>query len=200
MLLTCLALAVQLESPPLESPPPPPPLPDPAGSSRKVVRERGNLYYYRPRPGFQQRIRVGGRLGFGVAGRLAGPLPVRAAFALDVIGVARVPVSRGDVAFGLLPELGYSLTAGAQHTLGNFVTAGMGLGVLSGPLAVGVIPRLVAGRFDRERALGVRTGLLVEGSKEGGFSLELAHQALFTPRGVIHELRATISITIVLPL
>ncbi len=151
MLLTCLALAVQLESPPLESPPPPPPLPDPAGSPRKVVRERGNLYYYRPRPGFQQRIRVGGRLGFGGAGRVAGPLPVRAAFALDVIGVARVPVSRGDVAFGLLPELGYSLTAGAQHTLGNFVTAGMGLGVLSGPLAVGVIPRLVAGPLVPDR-------------------------------------------------
>lgn len=200
MLLSCLALAVQLETPPLSSPPPPPPLPDPAGAPRRVVRERGNLYYYRPRPGFRQRVRVGGRLGFGVAGRLAGPLPVRAAFALDVLAVARVPLSRGDVALGLLPELGYSLTAGAQHTLGNFLSAGLGLGVLSGPFTVGVVPRLLTGRFDRERAVGVRTGLLLEGSKEGGFSLEVAHQALFTPRGVIHELRATLSITIVLPL
>lgn len=195
MLLLCIALAVRLASPP-----PPPPLPEPAALPRRVIQERGKLYYYRGRPGFRQRVRVGGRLGLGVAGRLAGPLPVRAAFALDLLAAARVPVSRGDVAFGLLPEVGYSLTAGAQHTVGNFVTAGMGLGVLSGPFAFGVVPRLVAGRFDRERALGVRTGLLVEGSKQGGFSLELAHQALFTPRGVIHELRATISITIVLPL
>ena len=212
-MLPCLALAVRVAVGPVPDPPPeapdmvgpreavaaipPPPLPEPAGLPRTVIRERGRApHYYRDHE--RQPARFGGRLGFGVAGRLAGPLPVRAGFALDVLAVGRVSVSRGELAFGLFPELGYSLFAGAQHTRGHYFTGGLGLGVLAGPLGVAVIPRLVAGSLDRERALGVRTGLLAEMSKDGGFSLEVAHQALFMPRGVVHELRVTLSLTLLL--
>jgi len=81
---------------------PPPPLPEPAGLPRRVVYETGRRRAQRggARSG-RQEIRVGGRLGFGVAGRLAGPLPVRAAFVLDALAIARIPLSRGRVAFGL---------------------------------------------------------------------------------------------------
>ena len=206
-MLLSLALATQVagpaEPPPPPPPPaqgvaaipPPPPLPEPAGLPRTVIHERGRRSWYRGEAGGRQRIRVGGRLGFGVAGRLAGPLPVRAGFALDVLAAARVPVSRGRLAFGLFPEFGYSLLAGARRTDGHFFTGGFGLGVIAGSAGAAVIPRVVVGGLDRERAVGVRTGLLIEKSKDGGFSLEVAHQALQVPRGVIHELRVTLSLT-----
>lgn len=177
---------------------PPPPLPEPAGLPRRVVHETGPRRRSASTRGARQPIRVGTRLGFGAAGRLAGPLPARAGFALDVLAVARMPLSRGRIAIGLLPEFGYSLLAGAHHTRGNFFTAGMGLGVISGPAAFGVIPRVVTGALDRERAIGVRTGLIAEASKDGGFSLEIAHEALWVPKGVIHDLRVVLSITLLL--
>ncbi len=177
---------------------PPPPLPEPAGLPRVVHRERGHSPWYYRGDRTRQKIRFGGRLGFGVAGRLAGPLPVRAGFALDALAAGRVPLTRGEVAFGLFPELGYALLASTQHTLGHFFTAGMGLGVLAGPVGIAVIPRAVVGVLDHERAIGVRTGLLAELSKDGGFSLEVAHEALFVPRGVIHQLRVMLSLTFLL--
>jgi len=178
---------------------PPPPLPEPAGLPRRVVYETGRRRAQRGGArGGRQEIRVGGRLGFGVAGRLAGPLPVRAAFVLDALAIARIPLSRGRVAFGLLPEFGYSLLASTRHTRGNFLTAGIGLGVIAGSAAFGVIPRVVTGALDREPVIGVRTGLIAEGSKDGGFSLEVAHEALSLPKGVIHDLRVTLSLTVLL--
>lgn len=173
-------------------------MPEPAGLPRRVVYETGPRRRSASERGARQPIRVGTRLGFGAAGRLAGPLPVRAGFALDVLAVARLPVSRGRIAFGLLPEFGYSLLAGAHHTRGNFFTAGMGMGVIAGPAAFGVIPRVVTGALDRERVIGVRTGLIAEASKDGGFSLEVAHEALWVPKGVIHDLRVVLSITLLL--
>jgi hypothetical protein len=180
--------------------PAPPSLPEPAGLPRTVHREDGRSpYYYRDRirtP--RQSPRVGFRLGFGAAGRLAGPLPIRAGFALDALAVGRIPMSRGKVAFGLFPEFGYSLLVGAHKTRGNFFTGGVGLGVIVGPFAAAVIPRAVLGNLMRERAVGVRTGLLVEGSKDGGFSLEVSHEALWVPKGVIHELRVLLSLTVLI--
>lgn len=200
MLVTRAVGAELVEGP--QAPPgvlPPPSLPEPAGLPRRVVYETGRRQRARPNRGERQPIRVGGRLGFGALGRAAGPLPVRAAFALDVLAVARMPISRGRWALGLLPEFGYSLLAGAHHTRGNFFTAGMGLGVISGPATLGVIPRVVAGALDRERAIGVRTGLLAEASKDGGFSLELSHEALWLPKGaVIHDFRFILSLTVLL--
>lgn len=176
---------------------PPPPLPEPAGMPRVAYREQGRRRD--PNDGrSRQKIRTGGRLGFGVAGLLAGPLPVRAGFVLDALAVARIPLSRGAVAFGLFPEFGYSLLASTQHTRGNFFTSGLGLGMIAGPFAFAVIPRAVVGALDRERSVGVRTGLLAEGSKDGGFSLEVSHEALWVPRGVIHQLRVMLSITVLL--
>lgn len=199
MLVTHGVGAERVEGP--QGPPgvlPPPPLPEPAGLPRRIVYETGRRKRVHRGGGERQPIRVGGRLAFGALGRVAGPLPVRAAFALDVLAVARMPLTRGRVAFGLLPEFGYSLLAGAHKTHGNFLTAGMGLGVIAGPAAFGIIPRVVTGALDRERAIGVRTGLIAEASKDGGFSLEVAHEALWMPRGVIHALRVVLSITVLL--
>lgn len=177
---------------------PPPPLPEPALLPRRAVYETGRRKRVHRNDHDRQPIRVGGRIAFGALGRLGGPLPVRAAFALDVLAAARIPVSRGRVAFGLLPEFGYSLLAGAHKTHGNFFTAGMGLGVIAGPAAIGVVPRVVTGALERERAIGVRTGLIAEVSKDGGFSLEAAHEALWVPRGVIHGFRLVLSVTVLL--
>lgn len=185
-----------------QSPPgvlPPPPLPEPATLPRRIVYEAGPRKRHRTRSGELQPIRAGGRLGFGVAGRLAGPLPVKAAFVLDALAVVRMPVTRGRWALGLLPEFGYSLLASTHHTRGNFLTAGMGLGVISGPATFGVIPRVVAGALDRQRAVGVRTSLIAEGSKDGGFSLEFSHQAMWLPNSAaIHDFRITLSLTVLL--
>ena len=179
---------------------PPPPLPEPAGLPRVAYTEAELVprRHRRDRGVFRQWSRTGGRLGFGAAGRLAGPLPTRAAFSLDALAVARVPLTRGHVAFGMFPELGYSLLAGAQHTRGHFFTGGVGLGLIKVPYAVAIIPRAVAGALDRERAVGVRTSLLAEGSRDGGFSLEISHEALFVPRDVIHQVRVMLSITVLL--
>ncbi len=176
---------------------PPPPLPEPAGLPRVAYQEQGQRRYHRSDRA-RQKIRTGGRLGFGAAGRLAGPLPVRAAFVLDALAVARIPLSPGRVAFGLFPEFGYGLLASTKHTRGHFFTGGLGLGIINGPFAFAVIPRAVVGALDRERAVGVRTGLIAEGSKDGGFSLEVSHEALWVPRGVIHQLRVMLSITVLL--
>ena len=176
---------------------PPPPLPEPAGLPRVAYHEQSERRYHRSDRRLQE-IRTGGRLGFGAAGRLAGPLPVRAAFVLDALAVARIPLSPGRVAFGLFPEFGYGLLASTKHTRGHFFTGGLGLGLFNGPFAVAVIPRALVGALDRERAIGVRTGLLAEGSKDGGFSLEVSHEALWVPRGVIHQFRVMLSITVLL--
>lgn len=168
-----LALAVLLEAAPL---PPPPPLPLPTPIVREVRPERGRT------PGYflhqRKHARIGGRLGFGVAGFLGPPVPVRAGFALDAVVAGRVSASRRQPMFTLFPEVGYSLAAAARHTRSHLFTAGFGLGGTNEGVGVAIIPRFVAGALLGERALGVRTGLLVEVVKDGGVGLEISHQAL----------------------
>lgn len=170
--------------------PPPPPLPEPAPVQRVDRRER------RRTPGYflhrRERTRYGGRLGLGLDGRLAGMVPVRAAFALDVNAVMRVPASRRHELFTLFPEIGYSLSAGAQHTRGHLFTAGLGLGGSGDGFGAAVMPRFVAGSYLGQRALGFRAGVLVEIVKEGGWGVELAYQALYLPGAVAHMLHFTI--------
>lgn len=170
--------------------PPPPPLPEPTPLQREDHRARG------PTPGYflghRERLRFGGRLGVGLDGRVAGVVPVRAAFALDAVAVMRVPASRRNELFTLFPELGYSLTAGAQHTFGHLVTAGLGLGGTADGVGGAFMPRFVAGSYLGQRALGLRAGALVEVVKTGGFGLELAYQALFMPDGVAHTIHFTV--------
>jgi hypothetical protein len=169
---------------------PPPPLPEPTPLQREDHREYGRPPGYFP--GHRGRPRFGGRLGVGLDGRVAGMVPVRAAFALDAVAVMRVPASRRNELFTLFPELGYSLVAGAQHTRGHLFTAGLGLGGTADGIGAAFMPRFVAGSYLGQRALGFRTGALVEVVKTGGFGLELAYQALFMPGGVAHTIHFTV--------
>lgn len=177
--------------------PPPPPLPEPAPLQRGDLRERRRSpgYYL----GHRGRPRYGGRLGFGLDGRAGGVVPVRAAFAFDMVAVMRLPASRRHELFTLFPELGYSLDAGAQHTRGHLFTAGLGLGGTDDGVGVAIMPRFVAGSYLGQRALGFRAGLLAEVVKTGGFGLELAYQALYTPGGVAHMIHFTIYIGYYVP-
>lgn len=169
--------------------PPPPSLPEPTPLQREDHREHG------PAPGYftgrRGRPRVGGRLGLGFDGRVAGVVPVRAAFALDAVAAMRVPASRRNALFTLFPELGYSLSAGAQDTRGHLFTAGLGLGGTVKGLGAAIMPRFVAGSYLGQRALGLRAGALFEVVKTGGLGLELAYQALFMPDGVAHTIHFT---------
>jgi hypothetical protein len=171
--------------------PPPPPLPEPTPLQREDHREYGRApgYY-----GVGERgdPRFGGRLGVGLDGRVAGMVPVRAAFALDAVAAMRVPVSRRYKLLTLFPELGYSLTVGAQQTRGHLFTAGLGLGGTEKGIGGAFMPRFVAGSYLGQRALGFRAGALVEVVKTGGFGLELAYQALFVPGGVAHTIHFTV--------
>lgn len=170
--------------------PPPPPLPEPAPLQRADHRERRRSpgYYL----GHYGHPRFGGRVGLGLDGRAGGLVPVRAAFALDVVAAMRLPASRRHELFTLFPELGYSLDAGAQHTRGHLFTAGLGLGGTDDGVGVAFMPRFVAGTYLGQRALGFRAGILAEVIKTGGFGLELAYQALFVPGGAAHMIHFTI--------
>ncbi len=156
--------------------PPAPALPEPTPITREVRPERGRT------PGYflhtRQDPRIGGRLGMGVVGFLGPLVPARAGFALDVVLAGRVPASRRQPMFTLFPELGYSLAAGAKHSRGHLFTAGLGLGGTDRGIGVALIPRLVTGSLLAQRALGVRSGLLVEVVKVGGVGFTLDHQAL----------------------
>lgn len=174
MLPLALAVLVALqEAAPL---PPPPPLPVPTPIPRELRPERGKT------PGYflhqRQHARIGGRVGLGVAGFLGPKVPVRSAFALDVLVVGRVSASRRQPMFTLFPEVGYSLGAGHDHARSHLFSAGLGLGGTQHGVGVALMPRFVAGALLGDRALGLRTGLLVEVVKEGGVGLELSHQAL----------------------
>lgn len=164
---------------------------------REDHRERG------PTPGYflgeRGRPRYGGRLGVGLDGRVAGMVPVRAAFALDAVAVMRLPASRRHELFTLFPELGYSLAAGAERTRGHLFTAGLGLGGTADGIGAAFMPRFVAGSYLGQRALGFRTGALVEVIKTGGFGLELAYQALFMPGGVAHTIHFTVYVGYYVP-
>jgi hypothetical protein len=177
--------------------PPRPPLPEPAPLQREDHSERGDT------PGYflgeRGRPRFGGRIGVGLDGRVAGLVPVRAAFALDAVAVMRVPASRRHPMFTVFPELGYSLTAGAERTRGHLFTAGLGLGGSSKGIGAAFMPRFVAGSYLGQRALGFRTGALVELVNPNGFGLELAYQALFMPGGVAHTIHFTVYVGYYLP-
>lgn len=164
--------------------PPPPPLLEPTALPRedRPASGRSPRYFRSAR----ERPRWGGRLGLGVAGNVAGPVPARNAFVLDLAAVGRVSFSRRRPQLLLLPELGYAHMAGRQHTRGHLVTVGLGLGYGLRGASVAVVPRFVAGSLLDQRALGVRTGLLAEIVKTGGFGVELGHQALFLPGAVAH--------------
>lgn len=177
--------------------PPPPSLPVPTPIAREVRPEHGRT------PGYfthnRRHARVGGRLGLGVSGLLGASVPVRAAFALDAVVAGRVPASRRRPLFALFPEVGYSLAAGARHTRGHVFTAGLGLGGTRRGVGAAIIPRFVAGTWIGERALGVRTGLLVEKVQKGGVGLELSHQALQVAGEWSHALVASLFIGLYWP-
>jgi hypothetical protein len=156
--------------------PPPPPLPEPVAIPREPRLEHGRTpgYYVNER----EHPRFGARLGLGVAAFLTAPVPVRAGFALDAVAVGRVPASRRRPLFCLFPELGYSLAVGPKQTREHLATLGFGLGGAGDGFGVAIIPRFVAGSLLGQPALGVRSGLLVELVKTGGFGLELSHQAV----------------------
>jgi hypothetical protein len=155
---------------------PPPTLPEPLAIPResRVSQRRAPEFY---RGGYEQ-ARIGGRLGLGVAGFLGPPVPVRAGFVLDALVVGRVPASRRYPAFTVFPELGYSLAAGPRQTRSHLATLGLGLGGTNDGLGVALMPRFVAGSLLGQPVLGVRSGLLVELVRTGGFGLELAYQGL----------------------
>lgn len=188
------ALALLVEAAPL---PPAPALPEPTPIARERRPERG------PTPGYflnrRQHARLGGRVGLGVAGFLGPPVPVRAAFALDLVVAGRVPASRRRPIFTLFPELGYSLAAGAKHTRGHLFTAGLGLGGTRHGVGVAIVPRLLAGSLLGRPALGLRSGLLVEVIKEGGLGFELGHQALQVAGEWSHSVIFTLFIGYYLP-
>lgn len=176
-LVTLVMLAAPVVQPGAAPPPrpAPPSLPVPTPIAREVRPERGRT------PGYfthnLRHARLGGRLGLGVAGFPGASVP-RAAFALDAVVAGRVPASRRRPLFTLFAEVGYSLAAGARHSRGHLFTAGLGLGGTRHGVGVAIVPRFVAGGWLGERALGVRTGLLVEKVEKGGVGLELSHQAL----------------------
>lgn len=168
--------------------PPPPPLPEPAPLSREDRRERGTSpdYFTKQRTYHRrERPRLGGRIAIGLDGNASG-FPVRAAYALDFVFLARIPASRRNQLFTLFPEIGYSPTTGAQQTRGHLFTAGLGLGGTDSGFGVALIPRFVAGSLLGQRALGMRTGILVEYVKNNGGGVELAYQVVALPDSVVH--------------
>ena len=66
-------------------------------------------------------------------------------------------------------------------------------------VAAAVIPRFVAGALLGQRALGVRTGLLIEAVRTGGFGLEISHQATVLPDAVAHALIVTLFVGFYVP-
>jgi hypothetical protein len=189
-----LALVLALLSNPL---PGPPPLPEPEPIAREDRREQGRSPGY-----FLHRIerpRFGARLGLGVAGFLGPPVPVRAGFALDVAAVGRVPASRRFPGFSLFPELGYTLVAGREQTRAHLATAGLGLGFTGDGVGVALLPRLIGGALLGQPALGIRSGLLVELVKTGGFGLELSHQALTLGGEWSHAIVASLCVGFFVP-
>ncbi len=177
--------------------PPRPPLPEPTPLQREDHRAIGRTPGYFL--GTRGRPRYGGRLGVGLDGRVAGMVPVRAAFAFDAVAAMRVPASRRHELFTLFPEVGYSLAAGAQHTRGHLFTAGLGLGGTNDGVGAAIMPRFVAGSYLGQRALGLRAGVLAELVKTGGLGLELAYQALFLPGAVAHTIHFTVYVGYYVP-
>ena len=175
MLAWVLALLFGAEAP-AQPLPGPPPLPEPEPIAREDRTEQGRTPSYYTNG--LERPRVGGRLGLGVAGFLGPPVPIRAAFALDALAVGRVPFSRRVPALTAFPELGYALTAGRERTRSHLATVGLGLGGTFDGVGLAIIPRFCAGALLGQPAMGVRSGLLVELVRTGGFGLELSHQAL----------------------
>lgn len=174
-----------LGEPPVAAPQPPrvempEPQPVPKTTLKEVPRRP---YYGQPRP----IVRPGLRIGVGLGARLAGPPADRAHFALDVLGHGRFGLHRGPLQAILVPTLGYSLGAG-KVTREHLLVAGLGLGLLDRTGGFSLVPALLVGSVEGTRALGVRTSLLADFTRQS-VVLELAHQALFLPAGIRHELR-----------
>ncbi len=174
----------------LADPVPPPPLPEPTPLPRhtRAAVSTGPDYFLTRR----ERPRLGLRIGYGLAGHVAGAVPARAAFDLDVILGGRISTSRRKPQFILVPELGYNLTAGAHATRSHLVTVGLGLGAARHRHpTLAFIPRFVAGSMLRQPALGLRAGVLIEGGEDVTLGVEFAYQALFLPGGAVHTLHFT---------
>ena len=165
----------------------PPPLPEPTPLPRYTRAAVGNGPDYFL--GRRESPRLGFRIGYGLAGHVAGAVPARAAFDLDVIVGGRISASRRKPQFILVPELGYNLTAGAHATRSHLVTVGLGLGATRRRHStLAFIPRFVAGSMLRQPALGLRAGVLFEAGEDLTLGVELAYQALFLPGGAVHTL------------
>ncbi len=194
MTLLALTLALFADPEPLQTPSQAPPeLPSPQSLPRYTRTESGDgrSYFLRQR----ESPRLGVRAGYGFAGHVAGPTPVRAAFALDVIAGARLSVSRRRPELILVPELGYSLTAGAHATRSHLFTVGFGLGLTTQKYrTLAFVPRFVVGTMLHQQALGGRGGILLEVGEGATFGLELAYQALVLPTATMHTLLITLHV------
>ncbi|WP_434419598.1 hypothetical protein [Nannocystis pusilla] len=166
-------------------PVPPVTLPEPRPVPRVTLTEaRRRPYYGLPK----RRFVPGFRIGVGLGARLAGQRSDRAHFALDALLYARAGLHRGRNQAALVPALGYSLGAG-KVTREHLFLAGLGLGVLGkDDASLAVVPAVVVGVAERQRALGVRTSLVLD-TGPLGIVLEVAHQYLHLPTGHRHELR-----------
>lgn len=104
-------------------------------------------------------------------------------FALDLLAGASIRFGRAS-ALGIWIEGGYAYVKGREH----LAVLGVGLahrrpGLLSPALAV--IPHVVAGSIDGERAIGVRTSVV---AGLAAYSIEVAHQVAVAGGAPIHEL------------
>lgn len=181
-------LAVALSATPTDPSPAPPQridLPEPRPVPRVTLTEEPRRPYYGlPKPRFVP----GFRIGVGLGARLAGQRSDRAHFALDALLYARAGLHRGRNQAALVPALGYSLGAG-KVTREHLFLAGLGLGLLGkDDASLAVVPAVVVGAAERQRALGVRTSLVLDTGRLG-VVLEVAHQYLHLPTGHRHELR-----------
>lgn len=160
-------------------------LPEPRPVPRVTLTEEPRRPYYGlPKPRFVP----GFRIAVGLGARLAGQRSDRAHFALDALLYARAALHRGRNQAALVPALGYSLGAG-KVTREHLFLAGLGLGVLGkDDASLAVVPAVVVGVAERQRALGVRTSLVLD-TGPLGIVLEVAHQYLHLPTGHRHELR-----------
>ncbi len=168
-------------------------LPEPALLARTQVApaEPGPEYYRLPPSDrwLATRVAVGG----GV--RASGPFAYDGAFALDLGLSARIGLGRRrEFGWALMPDFGYAnLALGAPSRSHSFL-AGVGLGLLNGGTAFGVVPRFVVGNEAGRSALGLRTGVVIDGVFEPGVLLEIAHTVTWQDTSAAHDVRLLVGL------
>jgi hypothetical protein len=172
LLLVCTGSAAA--SPSLELSEPTTPIP------REVTENGTSPVYYRLPP---QLVTMLARTAVGVQTGAEGK-----AFTFDAIGGAAVRFGRHS-AMGLWIEGGYSYVYGREHL------AVLGVGPARRPpgfftTMFAVIPHVVAGHFNGEGCVGVRTSAIAGFSVYG---IELAHQVVFTGSGRVTELHIALT-------